>query len=264
MHRDTYKMTNIELKRIFTESIKIAYEVDYRQYKRTYFDSPTGNANNKFIRDRIYEQIDKKIYANENYEMRVVKRGSEAHILVFDKMSYELYCLVSKDRYKVIKKEAIDPEIPPHYAFIYAQPNPEEVGHSLFSIIDDIDFNNALVVKKEHAKEKAKEYLFGWKVMSSVLIVYDFDKFTENVSTIEAFRPSSLNLIPINGIDDLTVHRPIFTIPENKMASQNSLDNDQQTKQVSVKLKTAIKNQLQGKEKPILKLEKKKDIKGEE
>ncbi|MBY7115178.1 hypothetical protein ILT06_30705, partial [Bacillus sp. 17RED48] len=69
-------MTNTELKQIFTESIKIAYEVDYRQYKRTYSDNPTGNANNKFIRDRIYAQIDKKICVNENYEMRVVKRGS--------------------------------------------------------------------------------------------------------------------------------------------------------------------------------------------
>lgn len=249
MLNNVSNFSNAYLKNTLQESIIKGYEVDYVDYKNKYHRRSTQMADNPFIKDRIHDRITDKLSGNDSYIVYSNKRGSGGHILVFDNTTKKLYSIIQRDRYKTVKKEAIDPNVPAHYMFIYAQINPLEDKKNpewtLFSL-DEVDLNDLLISKQNHAKEESKKYLRNLKPESFVLIVYDLDRNTNTVASIEAFTPSSLYLTPLNEIENWLEHSPVFSFENLSIAGKEDTDNNEQLK--GLDLKPGIKKQLEQKE----------------
>ncbi|MEK4822826.1 DUF5986 family protein [Priestia sp. FSL R5-0680] len=240
------KFSSDYLKTVLKDSIIAGYEVDYVEYKNTYPRRSTKMADNPFIKDRIHHRITEKLGDNSNYIVYSNTRGSSGHILVFDKVTEKLYSVIQKNRYKTIKKEAIDPSQPPHYVFIYAQLNPlENEDYPTGGLIpfNESDLSDSLVLKRNYAKEELKKYLRNLNPESFVLIVYDLDRNTDTIASIEASTPSSLNLTSLNKIENWLEHNPVFSFEPIYTEAEDTAEANDQLK--GLDLKPNIKKQLE-------------------
>ncbi|MFL0361428.1 DUF5986 family protein [Pseudobacillus sp. 179-B 2D1 NHS] len=249
------------LKNVFMGSITKAYEVDYVKFKNSFERKSTNMADNPFIKDCIHDRITDQLRDNDRFIVYPNKRGSGGHIIVFDLVTQKLYSVIHMDRYKVVSKEATDPDKPAHYLFIYAQVNPiennEQTDWGLIPLEAE-HLNESLVLKREHAKEEAKKYLRNLNPESFVLVVYEMDKSTNTISTVQAFSPSSLHLTPLNEIENWSEHKPVFSF-EEQPSNEKEIEEEQI---IGIDLKPEIKKQLEDKDKPSI--EKKKEKKNSE